>query len=344
VTISLQSFYSFTRGRVFQKYPIVMPPVSPIPLLVLLGTHASLSAATLNITPGVNNMPIQNVVLTIGGMDMTQLTEATGVTNATSNAAVNVKSVSISDGSPVLLNLNFFNTEGAQVVNVNPQLSSIAGVGVFNNGVKTLSNNNQANYAQAFAETSLDTDLRNFTFHDYLAPGPPTGNAPDLDILFYRALNLDDYLLVSERWGNSVFQVTALMADGSPYATANVLQLGGAGPSSTVGYGLHDWNTGIASKDLEPTQAQTLTVFSVEKFFEGTPRGLWGPVYGLRIDNNGEADVKILGISNDTFSDNPVIPEPSTLVMVFSASLLFLGSRNRTRSVPTDLRPSDTGC
>lgn len=331
---SQHSICSFTRGCEKRIPSLVMHSFFPFPLFILLATEASLSAAILNITPGVNNMAIQSVELVIGGNVVLQTGEATGVTNATSNSEVNVKSVSISTGSPVILNLNYFNTEGAQVVNVNPQLSSITGVGVFDNGVKSLSTG--ANYAKAYADTSLDTDLRNFTFHDFLAPGPPTPDVPDLDLLFYRALNLDDYLLVSERWGNSVLQVTALMADGTPYATANVLKLGGSGGSSGVGYGLYDWNTGIASKDIFPTQAQTLTVFSVSKFFEGT-QGIQGPVYGLRIDNDGEADPKFLGISNNTFSnnpENPLIPEPSTLLMFLSASLLFLGSRNRVRKSP----------
>jgi hypothetical protein len=330
--ISPYSFYCFTWRQAGWISFFAMRSFYPLPLFILFAAEVSSSAATLNITPGVNNMPIQSVELVIGGKVVLQSGEAKRVTDKKSNSEVNVKSVSISTGSSVVLNLDYFNTEGAKVVNVNPQLSSIAGVGVFDNGVTTLSTG--ANYANAYANTSLDTDLRNFTFHDFLAPGPPTPGVPDLDLLFYRALNLDDYLLVSERWGNSVFQVTALMADGTPYATANVLNLGGSGGSQDVGYGLYDWNTGIASKDNFRKQAQTLTVFSVSKFFEGT-QGIRGPVYGLRIDNDGQADPKILGISNDTFSNNPenplLVPEPSTLVIFFSASLLFLGSRSRAR-------------
>ncbi|MBJ7396138.1 MAG: hypothetical protein JHC76_08835, partial [Akkermansiaceae bacterium] len=167
-------------------------------------------AAIIQITPGVNNMAIKQVVLTIGGTDVTQNTEETGVTRGGSNSPINVKSVNISDGSPVNVHLSYFNTEAAKVVNVDPNLANSAGIGVFNNGVTTKSaTNNISSYATAFAGTSTDTDLRNYAFNDYVTPARTT-NTPQLDILFYRALTIDDYVLVSERWGNSAFQVTAL--------------------------------------------------------------------------------------------------------------------------------------
>lgn len=292
-------------------------------------------AAIIQITPGVNNMAIKQVVLTINGTDVTQNTEETSVTRSGSNSSIFVKSVNISDGSPVNVHLSYFNTEAANVVNVDPNLASSTGIGVFNNGVTTNSaTNNIANYATAFAGTSTDTDLRNYAFNDYVKP-PRTTNTPQLDILFHRALTIDDYVLVSERWGNSTFQVTALDIQGLPYTSGNTLKLGGNGGSSYTAY---DWNTGVASKDSFQTQAQALTVFSVAKFFEVTnidpQRESF--VWGLRITNDGEADVKILGISANSFLDNPInplvpIPEPSSVLLILSASMFFLGSRKRQR-------------
>lgn len=280
-------------------------------------------------------MAIKQVVLTIGGTDVTQNTEETGVTRGGSNSPINVKSVNISDGSPVNVHLSYFNTEAAKVVNVDPNLANSAGIGVFNNGVTTKSaTNNISSYATAFAGTSTDTDLRNYAFNDYVTPARTT-NTPQLDILFYRALTIDDYVLVSERWGNSAFQVTALDYQGNPYASGNTLKLGGNGGSSYTAY---DWNTGVASKDSFQTQAQALTVFSVAKFFErpdmDTQRESF--VWGLRITNDGEADPKILGISANSFLDNPInplvpIPEPSSGLLILSASMFFLGSRKRQR-------------
>jgi hypothetical protein len=292
-------------------------------------------AAIIQITPGVNNMAIKQVVLTIGGTDVTQNTEETGVTRGDSNSPITVKSVSISNGSPVNVQLSYFNTEAAKVVNVDPNLANSAGIGVFNNGVTTKSaTNNIANYAAAFAGTSTDTDLRNYAFNDYVKPARTT-NTPQLDILFYRALTIDDYVLVGERWGNSAFQVTALDIQGKPYVSGNTLKLGGNGGSSYTAY---DWNTGVASKDSFQTQAQALTVFSVAKFFELTnidpQRESF--VWGLRIANDGEADPKILGISANSFLDNPInplvpIPEPSSGLLILSAGMFFLGSRKRQR-------------
>lgn len=292
-------------------------------------------AAIIQITPGVNNMAIKQVVLTIGGTDVTQNTEETGVTRGGSNSPINVKSVNISDGSPVNVHLSYFNTEAAKVVNVDPNLANSAGIGVFNNGVTTKSEtNNIANYSTAFAGTSTDNDLRNYAFNDYVDP-PRTTNTPQLDILFYKALTIDDYVLVSERWGNSAFQVTALDVQGRPYASGNTLKLGGNGGSSYTAY---DWNTGVASKDSFQTQAQALTVFSVAKFFEqldiDPQRESF--VWGVRITNDGEADMKILGISANSFLDNPInplvpIPEPSSGLLILSAGMFVLGSRKRQR-------------
>jgi len=298
-------------------------------------------AAILQITPGVNNMAIKQVVLTINGTDVTQNTEESGVTRGDSNSPINVKSVSISDGTPVNVQLSYFNTEAAKVVNVDPNLASSIGIGVFKNGVTTNSaTNNIPNYATAFAGTSTNNDLRNYAFSDYVTPARTT-STPQLDILFYRALTIADYVMVSERNGNSAFQVTALDFQGKPYGSGNTLKLGGDGGAF---YSVYDWNTGVASKDSFPTQAQVLTVFSVAKFFEqldiDPQRESF--VFGLRITNDGEADPKILGISASTFLDNPInplvpldpCPEPSTGLLILSASMFFLGSRKR-QSVST---------
>jgi hypothetical protein len=302
-----------------------------LPQLLLVVTATVCGAAVLDVTSVTNNFAIQQITYQIGAATVVQNTEALDV-NVVSDSEVKVKSVRIIDGAPI--DLTFFNTEGAKVVQVNPQFASISGVGVFDNGVTTTSTSGLQAYADAFAATSTDTDLRNFGFHDYLAPSTATPGVPDLDLLFYRAMNLDDYFLISERWGNSFFEVTALMEDGTPYANANVLRIGGPGGTFGVGYQVGDWNTGYAASGNVPSQAQTLTIFSVAKFFEGT-NGIQGPVFGLRIDNDGEADVKIVGISDNTFTDNElndkVVPEPAAFLMTLAGGAILMFSRKRTR-------------
>lgn len=300
--------------------------------MLTAGSVALSNAAVLDILPSQNNAPITGITFTRDGDTYVQNTEPTEAENV-GTSPVLLQSVRITDGGPV--NLTYFNTEDAKVVNVNPDLSEISGVGVFDNGTLTRSKEDGlADFADAYAGTTLDTDLRHYGYHDLLST-PLAANAPVLDLLFYRALKAEDFLVVAERWGNSSFTVTALTADGTPYQFANSLRLGGSGGDAGVGYQVHDWNTGIAQPGTWDYQAMTLTAVSVEKFFEGVSPANSGDVYGLRIFNSGEADVKILGASANTFNDNPenpqLVPEPSSFLMALIGSLFFLTSRTRTR-------------
>jgi len=282
------------------------------------------SAATIDIYAGNNNLAISRVVYDLNGGQFIQTTEATEANN---NGVSPVLLRSITAGGT---EFTFFNVAEARVVNINPVLGSTSGVGVANHGSIIASNAGLVAYGNAVAGTSMDTDLRNYGFHDFLSPGPTPVGVADLDLLFARALNPGDSLVVSERWGNSVFQLMALGADGDPYAGANIVRLGGSGDSS-VGYQAHDWNTGFASSVNQPSQAQALTLFSVGKFFEGTALSPV-PIYGFRIFNYDEADVKILGISTETFTNNPqnpLVPEPSVLLFAFSGGLALVFARKR---------------
>jgi hypothetical protein len=295
-----------------------------LPSLLLAATAGG---AVIDLRPGLHLIPIQTVTYQNGAITTVQTTEAAGV-DSTSDAPLTIKSVAITDAGPV--ELSHFNTEAAVAVNANPELGNTGGVGVFKNGVHTHSAGNLANYVDAFSATALDSDLRHFTFHDYLTPGPTTSGVPDIDLLFYRALEQNDYFLIAERWGNSHFSVTALKEDGTVYAGSNTLRIGGPGGTFGVGYEVYDWNTGYAASSNVSTQAQALSLFSVRMFFDGTNVQA-GPIYGLRIDNDGEADPKIMGISADTFDDNPinpqVVPEASTVLLALGGAMLVFRRR-----------------
>jgi hypothetical protein len=296
-------------------------------LLPLLMIPAA-GAAVINVTPGLNNLPIQRVVYRIGGSDVIQATEATGV-SVVGDSEVSVKSIRVNHGG--IVDLEYINTYGATVLNVNPGLASISGIGVFDNGANTPSNGGLAAFATAVAATTTNSDLRNFTYYDVLS-SPPAVGVPDYDLVYVKAMQPDDYVLVSERWGNTFFEVTPLKADGTPYVGANTLRFGG-NVSSNIGYSVYDWNSGYAAASNNPSQAQAFSVASVSKFFEGTSVTP-GPVYGFRIDNDGEADTKILVISNNPFSDNPdhpmLVPEPSVALF---AALAGVGLTFRRRPV-----------
>ncbi|MGD7654525.1 MAG: hypothetical protein ACQCXQ_15005 [Verrucomicrobiales bacterium] len=304
-----------------------------LPATLLLVQATAAHAAVVNVLPGVNNVPITQVVYNDGTNDIVQTSPASGVEN-TSDTPLSVKSVQINNGG-TLINLEYINTDGATVLNINPEFENIGGtsvgtgvngIGVFDNGTNTLSKDNLVNFSNALAATTIDTDLRNFIFYDYLDSTPSYGT-PDFDIVYNTAMNLDDYVLISERNGNTYFEVTPLKADGTPYENANVLRFGGDGGLS---YEVYDWNSGYAASSNQPTQAQAFTVASVAAFFEGTT-ATPGPVWGFRIDNDGEADTKIVVMSNDTFTNNPTttVPEPSTFLASLLAPLLMVLRRRR---------------
>ena len=286
------------------------------------------AGTVLNLVPGSHLTPISRVTYQIGGSTVTQTMEATGVISA-GDGPVLVTGVRTAGATPV--NLTFFNTGQSLVTNLNPQFASISGAGVFDNGVVITSLANPAGYAAAYARSTEDIDLRHFAFHDLLKPTPPTPGVPDLDLFFRFALMPDDFLLVGERWGNSSVLVTALAPDGSPYAGANQLRVGGTGGNFGGAYQYYDWNTGYAAASNVASQAMALSLFSVNKFFENT-NTTPGAVFGLRIDNDDEADLKWIPISANPFTDNPeVLPEPSVWLMTAAGALLAAMRRRRTR-------------
>lgn len=303
-------------------------------LSLLIALVLESPAAVIHVTPGTNSVVINQVVYTINGNEVAQMAESSGV-DVVSDTEVSVKRILINNGG--LVNLQYINTYGASVLNVNPGLESISGIGVFDNGSTTTSSGGLSAFAAAVAATTTDSDLRNFTYYDFLSPGPPALGVPDYDLVYVRAMQPDDYVLVSERFGNTYFEVTPLHADGTAIAGANVLRFGGNGGA---GYTVYDWNTGYAAAGNQPTQAQAFTVASVSKFFEGTSVTP-GPVYGFRIDNDGEADTKILIVSDNPFGDNPqnpqLVPEPAasvTLGMGVAALLLRRERRGKEKPGP----------
>ncbi|MES2661571.1 MAG: PEP-CTERM sorting domain-containing protein [Verrucomicrobiota bacterium] len=296
--------------------------------VVSFGAIIPATAITINVLPGVNNVPITSVTYGIpGSPDVVQTNPAVGVTGPLTNTAVNVKSVQVNNGG-LLVDLNFVNTMGATVVNVNPQLASISGIGVFNHNLTTPSNGpgGLAAFTSALEATASDFDLRNYCYYDFVPAGSPTLNVPDYDILYTEPMKPSDYLLVSERNGNTYFEVTPLKQDGTPFEFANKLLFGGPGGPS---YSVYDWNSGYAAAGNFPDQAQAFSVASAGKFFEGTSETP-GLIYGFRIDNDGEADVKMVIISDTPF-EGRLVPEPSTFLMGLGACLLFGFSRNRGR-------------
>ena len=160
----------------------------------------------------------------------------------------------------------------------------------------------------------------NYLFYDSTSGLPPEGTA-DYDLLYRNSWTTDDYLVVAERDGNTFFELTPLGVDGNPIDGANVLRF-------DKEYG---WRSGYANAaDSHNDQDMWFTATSVSTFFDGTDVSAdLQFVYGYRIDNDGDADVKFFGASDDTFENNPknpnVVPEPATfafLIGLFAISLV----------------------
>jgi hypothetical protein len=289
---------------------------------IVLAVLAPLAQAInyIDILPGGNDVLITRVTYEVDGEIVVQDAPAMGVA-VSRNAPVYLKSVSMMHGG-VPHTLDSHNSLGASVANLG-LTTTTGGVGVFDNGVKTGTGNLEA-FKAALAGTTQDTDLMNYAYYDYVTRMPGPGVA-DYDLLFQRGFKADDYLLVSERWGNTHFTLTPLDAAGQVITGANTLRFGY--PTGDA-YTKYDWNSGYAASSYFSDQAMAFSVASVAKFFEcsqAEPQ----TVFGFRVDNDGEADVKFFGLSGEPFINNPPIPEPSTALLTALAALGLTLRRKR---------------
>lgn len=318
-------------------------PLTPWCVLSFFACVTLGKAATLNVLPGVNNTPITQVTYDVGGTDVVQTApvpasagNGNGVTpGVLSNDPVIIKSIVVNNAGQ-LVDLNFVNQVGAVITNINPQLASITGIGVFTHGglIPTVLTEGQTSgipaFSTALASTFSNLNLRDFAYSDtanFRTPTnfiSPTNGLPDYDVLYTQPMLPTDYIFLSERNGNSSFEVTALKQDGTPLESANKLRFGGSGGDP---YTVYDWNSGISSPAYYITQAQAFSVVSAKKFFEGTGEAET-PIFGFRIDNNGDADVKLAVVSSTSFTGR-LIPEPSSFLMSLLVGFLMIFSRKR---------------
>lgn len=287
-----------------------------------LVVQSSQGQALVDILPGTNNVPILSVNYSVDGNIVNQTSEANSVENMRDGSVfLNSVTVTSSGGTTVL---DSFNTLGGTVTNLNISPTA-TGVAVFDNGVVTEVSDTSA-FQTSLAGITQDTDLLNFNYYDGTS-GLPDASTADYDLLFTRGFESDDFVLVSERNGNTFFTIVPLDGAGQVIAGANSLRFGGG---TTLGqHEAYDWRSGYATETYLPTQDFGFSVASVEKFFEGT--GIAAQtVFGFRIDNNGDADVKFFGLSDNSFADNPInpaVPEPSTLLLSAASTLLLLRRR-----------------
>lgn len=265
-----------------------------------------------------NAVSITSVSYLVNGSPVVQNTPATTVTST--GFDVFVTNIEINDGGTK--NLDFYNLGNAVVRNNNFQAntgvsSGNGGVGVYNSSSPTtvrIQDDGLASYEAAVVNSATNTNLMNYLFYDGSLQNMPSASNHDFDLLFFYAWTTSDYLVVSERNGNTYFELTPLGADGNPIAGANSLEF-----NATYG-----WRSGYRNvNDPNNNQDMWFSAARIDKFFEGTSVAASDQVvYGYRIDNNGNADVKFFGASDDPFENNPrnplfPVPEPSATALLF---------------------------
>lgn len=264
-------------------------------LLILLGNAWLLPAQTVIIDANQNRVPITQVVYSINGNLLTQTTEGTG--GQTTVASVDLETLSVNDGGTIV-ELDVINGSGVSVQNLN-LTTNAGGVGVFQNASFTNTSDLTA-FQNALVGSSSTLDLMDYLAFDGVSNLPPPGVA-DFDLQYTFPILADDYIIVSERNGNSTFRIVPLDSNGQPIAGADTLEFRGP----------YDWDTGFQNASDPANQRLFLTVAKASLFFN-TPAA-FQPVYGYRIDNISEADVKFFGGSDNSFennlcqTDNPVI-------------------------------------
>lgn len=196
----------------------------------------------------------------------------------------------------------------------------------------------KAAFDARLAQSTQNANILDYIYYD---GGNTTPAASfDFDLLFFRAFEANDAFLIQERDGNTFFRVDPLGADGNVIPQANSLVFGGntdASPEvSGASRARYDWNTGYTLSNYRSNQPIVFTVVLAGQFFEGTNIAPEDQiVYGFRVDNNGKADVKFFGLSDDPFDDNPInplIPEPASFAFLLAgAAGIIAGLRRRRR-------------
>lgn len=250
-------------------------------VVLMASTMLPAAAAPVTITAGSGDLPITQVVLDDNGSIVTQNASQGTVVDADDDR-VDFVSITVDDGG-TSVSLDNFNVGSISTTNYNFP-PGLTGVTAHENAAAT--DVNTAGFEAAVDRVLNSMDLRDYLAYDGLNQSG-TGWNPDFDMVFTAPLRNSDYLLVSERFGNTFFDLVALDKTGTPIAGGNV-----------VGFDApYRWNSGYAPAD-QAAQPMWFSVIDIEAFGVDTEDF---PIYGFRIDNDGEADVKFFGLSADPF-------------------------------------------
>ena len=264
------------------------------------------SNAQYNVIQGTDNVPITQLNMTRNGTVVVQ--NSGNLSTIATTDAILLDSVIINDGG-TSVTLDNFMSDGSYIANNNFS-SSVTGVGVYNQGTETFASNSAAWEAE-MEEVVSDANLLHYLFYDGSSNTP---SGADFDVRWARGLTNDEYIVVSERDGNTYFTITPLGSDGNVISGARSLRFGyQTGTTSSNGNNRYDWNFRYSSAGRSGTQPQYMSVIDVSLFNTSQT------IFGLRIDNNGDADVKFYGMSPDSTTDNPINPKvPGIIGNIFN--------------------------
>ena len=256
-----------------------------------VGLVVSLLAPLLLTTPvgaititAANDLDVTQVVLNDNGTVITQNASVVGTADADSDP-VDLLEITINDGGTSVV-LDEFNVGSADVDAANFGFpAGLTGVRTWENGVAT--ELADPGFEAALERVLTSTDLRDYIAYDTTSL-PGSSWAQDYDVLFGAPLDNDDYLVVSERNGNTFFDLIPLDVNGNPIPGHEVIGF-------DAPYG---WNTGFAPAEFA-TQPQWFSVTDVQEFGIDTSVT---PIWGFRVDNDGEADVKFFSAGVDPFT------------------------------------------
>lgn len=248
---------------------------------------------------GANVETISQIVLDVdsgtGSITQIQNVPISGPTQ-TANSAF-LRSITLSSGV-----LTQFNPSVPTVTN-HSFPSTASGIQVMQDGVAI--GVGDPEFLETLAQVHSNGDLLNYLRVD---GGDFT---PQWDIQYDVPIEVDDYLVVEERDGNTTFTVEALDSNGGLIADADLLSFDGNS---------YQWSIGLANAaDPFSDQPQVLSVLSLDLFSTTTP------IQGFRISNTGNADFKFFVAS--------AIPEPGSLGLLSVLSLSILLRRRRLPSL-----------
>lgn len=303
---------------------------------VLAGVPAGATAGdrpgrTDYIRAGQGDVDIVQVVMKHGGQYVVQNAPASGVIDSSSTELL-IESITIHDDGVTKV-LDDFNFTGIETRNRNWSTSQ-TGVTTSENGTHTTPSH--PDFWDRVESVLGSTDLRDYLDLHFAADDPPFASfEPDFDFFFQNPLDNGDYVLITERHGNTFFDLEPLDTDGNLIPSAKRLVV-------DAPYG---WNTGYAPSD-QAGQPQWFTVIDVDSFEVRTDRT---PIGGFRINNDGGADVKFFALADEAFTPgcppgSPVEDEASAVSGAWTQSggvwTATMGSTTLTATMDSSLGAS----